>query len=253
MLRHISTCTLLLCLLFSVSGNSFAQMKKITLATGEWAPYTSESSEGNGVFTEILSAVFEEMGVQPVYQFMPWKRAEWMVETGEVFAAFPYVVTEERQNVFDFSERVAFSTGRFFYCTQRFSEEIPYSTLADLRGYTIGGVRGYWYESLFKEAQLDTLFVNSEKQIIMMLQMNRVDFAPMDELVGWQLIRQLYPQDVELYRTLEKPLNQSSLHLLISRKYPGASALTRQFNAALERIRQKGVHRTILHRFGVQE
>jgi len=251
--KHIATFTLLFCLLFSPGSKSFAQMREIVLATGEWSPYTSASLEEFGVFTKIVSAVFKELGLQPVYKFMPWKRAEKMVEMGEVFAAFPYVVTEERQKKFDYSERVAFSTGRLFYYQKRFSEKIPFRTLKDLKPYKVGGVRGYWYESIFKKAQLDTYFVNSEKQIIMMLHMNRVDVVPMDELVGWQLIRQLYPEDVQFFSTLEKPLNQNSLHLLISRKYENASTLTKQFNAALQRIREKGVHRSILQQYGIME
>ncbi len=189
MQKHIWIFLLLLVFSFSGSSISIAQLREITLVTGEWSPYTSESIEGRGVFTEIVSAAFKEMGLKPVYIFLPWKRAEKMVQMGEVFAAFPYIMTDTREEMFDFSERVAFSTGRFFYCTKHFSQEIPYKTLSDLKPYKVGGVRGYWYETLFNKALLDTSYVNTEKQIIAMLYMNRVDLAPLDEWVGWHLIR----------------------------------------------------------------
>lgn len=250
MKTHVSIILLLIGILFLGSNKAFAQPQEITLATGEWPPYTSESLEGYGVFTEIVSAVFKEMGLKPVYKFLPWKRAEKMVETGEVFAAFPYVVTDKRQESYEFSKRVALSTGRFFYCTKRFPQEVPYGSLSDLKPYKVGGVRGYWYESLFNKALLETDFVDSEKQIIKMLYMQRVDLVALDELVGWHLIRQLYSQDVQLFKTLDKPLNQSGLHLLVSRTYQDAPALTKQFDAALELIRQKGIYHNILRRYG---
>lgn len=246
-------CIFLVVLLSCVGDDVFAEEQEILLATGEWAPYTSKTMEGYGIFTEIVSAAFKEMGLRPKYVFAPWKRSELMVENGEVFAAFPFVISDERQKDFDFSERVAFSTGRFFYCTKRFVQEVPYEMLNDLQQYFIGGVLGYWYEPLFKKAQLETHFVSSEKQLIMMLYSKRVDFAPLDELVGWQLIRQYYPQDTHLFKTLTKPLNLSSLHLLVSRKYPNAATLTKQFNAALERIHQKGIYQKIFSKHGVPE
>lgn len=248
--RYILIALLLISVSFFGSNNSFAQVREIILATGEWYPYTSEMTEGHGAFTEIVSAVFEEMGLQPVYQFVPWKRAEKMVEAGEVFAAFPYIKNEKRQKIFDFSEIITFSTGRFFYRTQRFSEEVPYKILNDLKPYKIGAVRGYWYEPQLEKAQLDTYYVNSEKQIIQMLYMGRVDLAPLDELVGWHLIRQLFPLDTQSFKTLRKPLNQSGLHLLVSRNYQNARILTKQFNEALALIRQKGIYQKILNRHG---
>jgi len=48
-----------------------AGIREVVLATGEWPPYTSEHMKGYGIFTEIVAAVFSEMGVKPVYHFNP--------------------------------------------------------------------------------------------------------------------------------------------------------------------------------------
>jgi polar amino acid transport system substrate-binding protein len=214
------------------------------LATG---PYTE--AMGFGAFTEIVSAVVKEMRRTPRYLYYPWKSAESEVQAGHALAAFPYMITDERQQQFDFSDAVLISTGKFFYLPQRHAGAIKYEKLEDLRAYTIGGGLGYWYEPAFKAAGLTTDFAATDEQTFEKLFTGRVDLVPIDELVGWALIKKLYPQHVDQFAVLEKPLNESSLHLMISRQYPGASELTRQFNAALKTIHANGTYQQIMKKY----
>ena len=230
-----------------------AETKTVTLATGDWEPYTSKDMENFGTFTEIVSAVFKEVGIEPNYKFVPWKRAEQQTEAGNFFAAFPYIITEERKQGFDFSDRVMFSTGRFFYNKKYSPQGISYNKFEDLAPYTISGVRGYWYEKPFKEAKLNVDYVNADTQSFQKLFVNRVQLAASDELVGWALIKSLYPQEVAQFAIVEKPMNQDDLRLMVSRKYPNAQELTKKFNAAMESIRKKGIVSQILAKHGVKE
>ncbi len=54
--------------------------EKITLVTGEFPPYTSKTLEHRGFSTEIVSAVFQEMGKEVEYKFYPWRRCEDLVQ-----------------------------------------------------------------------------------------------------------------------------------------------------------------------------
>lgn len=225
---------------------------EISLATGEWAPYTSEKMEGQGAFTEIVSAVFKEMGQPVKYLFYPWKRAEAETKSGNVFAAFPYITTDERQKDYDFSDPVMISTGKFFYMPKHQKTEISFTKLEDLQAYNVGGVLGYWYEDPFKQAGLKVDYVSSDEQNIQKLYLGRVDLAAGEELVGWALIKQLYPNEMGQFATLQKSINEDPLRLMISRKYPGASALTLKFNIALKAIADKGIIKQILEKYGVK-
>lgn len=234
-------------------GNVFAQPPAILLATGEWAPYASQSMEDLGVFTEIVSAAFHEMGMEPRYTFYPWKRAEQMVEKGEVLAAFPYKITTERKQMFDFSDPVMLTTGQLFYLKKNFPNGITYNTYKDLAPYKIGGVIGYWYETVFKQANLNVEYVPSDTQNIHKLYRNRIQLTVSDELVGWALIKSLYPQEISLFAVAEKPLNRDELRLMISREYPFAAKLTENFNAALVRLRKKGMVSKILEKYEMRQ
>jgi polar amino acid transport system substrate-binding protein len=229
-----------------------AASAEILLTTGEWEPYTSEKMEGLGAFTEIVSAVFKEMGQHPKYLFYPWKRGEAETKDGKVFAIFPYIVTDERKKDFDFSDPVMISTGKLFYLPERHKAEIVYDKLEDLQAYTIGGTLGYWYETPFKQAGLQVDYTSSDEQNFQKLYAGRVDLAATEELVGWALIRKLYPQEENRFATVKKPLNKDPLRLMISRQYPGAAELTQRFNAALKAIYAKGIAQKILEKYGIK-
>lgn len=246
-----------LCTFFSFLGlflcfQSSGHAQTIILCTGEWAPYTSKTMNGNGAFTEIVSAVFKKMGAQPIYQFYPWKRGEKITREGEAFAVFPYKITSERKKFFYFSKQVMSSTGRFFYLKNNFPKGINYTKFEDLSPYKIGGILGYWYEKPFKKANLRVYYTATDEESIKRLYNNRIQIVASEELVGWALIKRLYPREISKFDTMEKPMNQDQLHLMVSKKYPNAKKLLKGFNMALEKIRTQGIVHQILKKHGVK-
>ena len=227
--------------------------EKIRIVTGEWDPYTSEHLPGNGFFAEIVTAVFKEMGMDVSYEFHPWKRCESLLINGDAFAAMPYVATEERRRFHDFSDVVAVSTGRFFYLKSRIPKDLSWEKYADLKPYKIGGVLGYWYEKEFNEAGLTVDYVPTKEANMRKLQIGRVDLVPMDELVGWRLLNQHFPNQLSDFETLKKPTNISELYLMVSRAYPESETIRNRFNASLKSIREKGGYARILKKYNIKE
>ena len=245
------TRTIALLVLFLLSKPAWSDLPRITLVTGKWAPYTSSNLPDKGLFTAIVSATFKLMGKQPRYLFVPWKRAETFVRQGRAFAAFPYMITAARKRLFYFSDTVAYSTGRFFY-DKRFMKHPPqFQHLSQLQGYRIGGVMGYWYERPFENAGLDLNLVVSDSQSLRLLALNRVDLVATDEIVGWELIGTLFPQQKQDFATLSRPMDRASLRLMVSRKYPGARALLKAFNRGLVQIKENGTYARILKAYGL--
>jgi polar amino acid transport system substrate-binding protein len=127
----------------------------------------------------------------------------------------------------------------FFYNKKVHPNGIKYANLNELTGYHISGVTGYWYEDLFAKAKLQVEYVTSDEQGMTKLYFNRVDLAATDELVGWALIKKLYPREIAQFAVVEKPFSTTQLHLLVSRKYPHAAEITQKFNATFEKLREK--------------
>lgn len=230
----------------------YADQSPILLTTGEWAPYVGKSLPENGVTSEIITEVFKEMGIRHQYKFLPWKRAELLVSRGKSFAAYPYVKTPEREKEFYFSDRIAYSTGRFFFIKSKM-KKITYEKLEDLSQFKIGGALGYWYEKKLQAVNPKYQAVKLEETNIKKLMKGRIELTPIDELTGWLLIKQIFPNQVDQFDTLDKPLNQSELYLMVSKDYPDAKKILSAFNKSLNVIRKKGIYDKILKKYGIRQ
>jgi len=227
--------------------------QKVVLATGEWAPYTSEKMAGGGFFTEIVTAVFKEAGIEVEYKYYPWLRCESEAKAGTAFAAFPYIITPERKKIFDFTDGIYASKARFFYMKNKITTDVKWEKYEDLKNYKIAGTLGYWYVKSFEKAGLKPDYANDDTASMKKLQAGRVDLFPTDELVGWGIIKKEFPGEVSNFGVVKKPLNVDNLMLMVSRSYPDSAAIKVKVNAALKRIKEKGIYSAILKKYGMSE
>ncbi len=233
-----------------VFNSPSAGAETLKLATGEWAPYTSEEMEGHGFITEIITQVFQEMGMEADYQFAPWQRCYSLVLRGKVWAAFPYSYTEERAKEVFFSDTIGESTTKFFY--YKTDHGAQYETLEDLKPYKIGGVKGYFYEEEFEEAGLDVSYTSNETSSLKKLRAGRIDFMPLNELVGRALVKEEFPGIAHEFGALPPPHSVAELKLIVSKEYPNSKALLEQFNDALKKVKTTDAYRKILTKYGVE-
>ncbi|KIX14942.1 substrate-binding periplasmic protein [Dethiosulfatarculus sandiegensis] len=218
-----------------------ALAKDIKLATGEWNPYTSAKMENYGYFTKVVSEVFAEMGHSPKYIFYPWMRCYNSVLIGKVWAAFPYSKTPQREGEVFFSDQISFSVTKWFYYERTGeTKNIRYDTLTDLKPYRLGGVTGYFYEENLRKAGLKVDYSPKEINAVEKLMLGRVDFVPLNELVARHLIKTHFPAKAHNFKTLDKPYSKKALRLIVSKKFPEAKILLREFNSALKRCRARG-------------
>ena len=238
---------IILGILFLISAN--VQAESLKLVTGEWSPYTSESLQGYGFITEIITGTFQEMGLAPEYEFHKWKRCYSLVIRGDVWAAFPYSFTEERAKEVLFSDTIGKSLTRFFYYKK--AKEYKYETLEDLKAYEIGGVKGYFYEDAFQQAGLNVSYTSDELSSLKRLAAGRVELIPLNELVGWDLIKKNFPDQAADFGVLEKPYDTSELRLIVSKAYPGSEELLNRFNTSLKKMKNTDNYRNILKKYGL--
>jgi polar amino acid transport system substrate-binding protein len=224
----------------------------LIIATGELPPYVSKNPK-ESVMSEVLHAVAKEMGVTIEFRFMPWRRCESAVENLEAWGAIPYVLTPEREKKYYFSEKLFNREGKFFYYSQRGEpKQIPYAGLSDLKGYIIGGVRGYYYEQTLLEAGLQVEFVTTDEQNFWKLRTGKVDLIIADGVVGSYVIRKRFPQEAGHFLMLRKPLDVIGDYLMTSKQYPNTQNLLTKFNMALKKIKATGVYQRILDQYGVE-
>ncbi len=236
---------------WAVAGEAESS-SSLLFVTSPYEPYViDDEGRASGIFPDIVRAAFRGTHIRPEFQFVPWLRGEHEVQAGKAFGTFPYLKTKARVETFGFSGPIIYFFPKFFYNRSRFPDGFEWQTLADFKGYQMGGVRGYWYEQDFKNAGLTTSYVTSDRQNIEMLRIKRIDFTLIDELVGWNLIRRTAPSYIGSYAVAAKAESSSAFHLMISPDYPGGDKLTQQLNMGLGRIQQNGEYQEILERYHV--
>ena len=225
---------------------------QVLFVTSQYEPYViKQDLEARGIFPDIIKAVFDEINVEVNFEFQPWKRGENTVETGKAFATFPYLIRQERTERFDFSDPVIFFFPKFFYMKEKFPKGFAWNTLQDFQSYDIGGIRGFWYEKSFQEAGLKVQYVTTDKQNIHKLYLGRVNFTLIDELVGWNLIKVAYPEQVTAFSVTQKPESEDAFRIMVSRKYPNAKGLIKKFNEGLKVIKNNGNYQKIFQQYDV--
>nr|WP_321513535.1 transporter substrate-binding domain-containing protein [uncultured Pseudodesulfovibrio sp.] len=220
----------------------------VVLVSNEYVPYVNTSARTQGFLSEVVIAAFAEVGVEARVEFRPWRRCAMLVETGEVLGAFPYAVTERREEYAWFSDQIWICRNVFFYLKGRMAD-FDYTRLEDLRNMRIAGTSGNYYEDIFKEARLKVDYAPGEASGIRKIWEMRSDLFAEDELVGWNLISQLFPGRKSMFGSTPTPWNMNSQHVMISKKYPESEALMKRFNHGLENIRINGVYAGILSRY----
>lgn len=231
---------------------SHAAPQVLTIATSELPPYISKDPQ-NSFLTELLQEIAKEMGVSIELRFMPWPRCELAVDSLQVWATMPYVPTQEREEKFLFSQPLyAKRTVLFYY--SKVESDIPktFTDLGELSQYRLGGVRGYYYESIFSEAGLPLALASSEELNFRKLHAGRVDLVPAVETVGWDIIRRTFSEEDQAYfGILDSTLDVGYNFLMTSRRYPQTDQLLERFNQALNTLQLNGVYREIAMRYGV--
>jgi polar amino acid transport system substrate-binding protein len=226
---------------------------KVLIATGEWPPVVSESLEGYGPYIKVLTAVFKEMRIEPDYKFYPWTRCELVVEQGKAFAAYPYAFTEERARRFLYSIAILHGSPTKLFYYKKNKADFIFEELKDLQAYKVAGVRGYSYLDKFEKAGIQPVLMNNEEDAVRMLVLGRVELAPFQVKNGWQLIKNLFPDEEQNFGILNKSAFEEETHLIVSKTYPNSRELLTIFNTTLQNMIEQGMYQKLIEENGLEE
>jgi len=233
---------------------------KITIATGEWSPYTSqipissgeEDQHVYGIATDIVSAVIHDMKKQPKYQFSTWEAIENNIKSGKILYSFPYLMTEKRKQHFYFSEPLIKTKGALFFNIHHLKKIPAINNPEDLSQYKLALIKGYAYPSLsdvIKKNNL-TLTFNTEIEAFQALIAGKVDIIPLDIKVGDHILSRYFVNDKHKIDRLSTGFFKSKhLHLLASKNSQQAREFIQHFNQSLNNIHNNGVYKAIIAKY----
>ncbi|MCF2859752.1 transporter substrate-binding domain-containing protein [Pseudoalteromonas sp. SMS1] len=240
---------ILLLFIILIVRPAFAQT--LTIAIGDYPPYSGEKLKGQGLIPQVIRAAFAQHNIRVDFQFMPWARSFMEAKKGQYDASAYWYCTESRQAHFSCSMPLYEESAVFFFNK---SNPVPsWNTLAELENYRIGATRGYSYTDEFwrlaNSGDLNVNIMTRDEQNFSMLLKGRIDLFPIGLLPGQYLLEKNYHNEKNALNYLPKPLLTGTLHLLFLKNQPTSMRLLSIFDDGLAKIKRSGEYHAILAQY----
>jgi polar amino acid transport system substrate-binding protein len=231
----------------TVSGGA-GRAEPLRLVTGDgYEPYTGRELPGGGVFTQLVRAVYDQMGREAEIAFRPWKRGKRLTRQGRFHATFPYVRNAARRKRFVFSEPLMTLDLKPFV---RAGDDRRIETHADLRG-TLACLPQGWstgserFAEMRRDGEVEMVTVNAMTKCFQLLARERVDVVPAEVPNGKYAAREALGS-LDGVRIADLVLNTSTLHVMFPKAQPDADKAAARFDAALAELRDSGRYTKIV-------
>lgn len=241
--------------IISISQTTAAQEPEPTLddlhfITEELPPLHYVDSEGHktGIVIEIMEWLFKELDIKKRrqdIQFLPWARAYMHLLQRPNTALFTTSYLEERIPLFRWVGPIMPYNNLLIV---KRSSKINISNDSDLLNYRIGAVRDTMDQLSIMEHGVpheQLTLVTFPKQLIQMLNIDRIDAFVYSEDIGKYLIMQQGGQ-IDDYDFIYE-LKQVQLYLAVNKSVP--ETVIQQLQAGLDRIKKEPRYQAIIDRY----
>lgn len=223
-----------------------AQVQTARIVTGDWPPYVGHDLPDNGVCARIVSAAMREMGLQPEYVFLPWKRALDEAERSDTnsgyYATFPHFDTPERKTLFYLSDPIFVAETVIYFNVARHPELAGIKNVEELRGLTAVSTEGYAHPG-----SLNGIMVKVEEErndhdaFQRLIKDPDVHYMAASRRVGERILARDFVSEGFDIQVIPAFSWRDELHLMASKRNPNSWQFVQDFNAALASVRRSGV------------
>jgi polar amino acid transport system substrate-binding protein len=253
-------------------GTEFSPLiKKIEFLTADdFAPYTTRTLPNGGLFTELVSAAMNELKKDSGDAFsfrVSWVN-DWSAHLNPLLVtrAFDMGFPWGKPNCDDFvnlDDNSKMRCQKFFFSDPLVEEptlffvrkdsSLTFNSDDEMVGKTLCRPTGYFVFDLdasgrywLRDNKVTLLNPQTIDECMKMLMDGRVDAVPISELPGRSsLINLGLTGEV---KTLERPTNIGTMHVLVAKTHPNARALIHYINSAMKKLRDSGAYDQIVDR-----
>ncbi len=236
--------------LFSVCGSVPAAGASNTLVLSVIDSGTPLDDKVGAHVYEAGRMIFARAGYDVKFVPMPFKRALHEAAVGMVDGVFGIYLTEERKQLFNYSDKI-FDTDIVFFALKG---SVPrYRTLTDLKDYAIGVLRGAANGAAFDNATyLNKTIVTEKVQSIRMLTSKRIDLFVDQRIYIQRLLTLNFPHFKDRIVALDPPLTSRGIYLAISKNIENHDRHVTNFNAGLSKVLADGSLAKIFADHGIE-
>lgn len=223
-----------------------AQGETLRIVTDSWAPYAFEDKDtARGIDYDVTALIFERLGIEVQWQFLPWKRCLAMVEQGHADGILDIFHTTGRDDLLLYPREPLSEVEWVLYQANERPHQID--SVDDLEGLTVGVTAGYEYGQAFAEVPGVTRESGpSQEANFGKLAKARIDLLITDRRVGEYTLKQMGLQDQISSLGLTVGHNQQFLAV---RRGAGMDLLVQRFAAELKRFKQEPGYEQLLARY----
>ena len=158
---------------------------QLRMATLEYPPYSSEHLPDGGSIVALARRAFAVRGHSLQIDFMPWARVRMGLRNRSYQGALALWPQEVKEEGLLASRPLFYSELGLFV---RNDHPLPFNQLQELRGQTLGIVRGYGYPQHILEAGLSLEEAVDDISNLRKLKARRFDMVLLEHIVGNHLI-----------------------------------------------------------------
>ncbi len=221
----------------------------VRIATGELPPYATADASDSGTALQIVRRAFALAGHEVRYQFMPWQRAQNETRAGLWDASAYWGANEDRRRDFLLSSNVLSEQWVFVH---RRDQALNWRSLADLKPYTLGVIKGYTYTpelwNLARQGVLKTDGTPDDLAGLRKLLLGRLDAIPMERGTAcYLLLRHFSAEDARQISYHPRLLTDSfTTHVIFPKDRPRSGQLLEDFNRGLKQLQASGEYQRLL-------
>ncbi len=200
-----------------------------------------------GIDVEQFNQIAQRLNIEVDMIAMPFSRILIEMEHGSLDCMFGIFNTSDRGVYMDFTAVPVRVTTLVFF--ENIKSNIHFKTINDLKGLTIGVVRGFKVSPAFDEAAelglFNVEFVNKVEQNFQKLSFGRLDLVLGNQHVAEYLINRLNISNVRQLRT---PLSAQPAYIAFS-KVKDLSHLVPLFDREVKKLKLDGSYQAIIDKY----
>jgi polar amino acid transport system substrate-binding protein len=217
---------------------------RVLKVTGSlWIPYLDDELPNGGLAADLVRTALTRAGYQVEANIESWPRAYQGAAIGVYDVVAAVWRNDARAADLLFSEAYLLND---IVLLSRPGLAVEFETLADLRGYRIGVVRGYAYDETFDRAGLNWVTNNHLIQNLLLLRQGKLDLIVGDKWSIFDQISRFMPDSLSGFTLVAQPVARRGLRLGVSRLNSDAATITWRFNEAITEMKSDGTYTAIL-------
>lgn len=231
-------------LMDAAMGTAVAENTPIAFQSTDTPPYWSASLPENGLGGAMLQLMSANAGIEYTIEYLPVKRFRHSLAT-YIVGDPELLINQKHRAVFPIG---IFHSAFFYYKPKH--EVIEFNNLRDLKGYTLGVLRGTLEDKdYFDKHGINVEESDSVESLLKKLKRGRIDFCILVAGTGRYTIKQIFQEEQDNFTQVIIPGSFRPIAIIIDTAAPDAKNVAQRYRQALDKTLHSQKYHDILENF----